>query len=278
MAVRGASAPRAHRRRAGSCGRRPRRGVVPRLISAAARVRGRPPPRSGGCADATPPIMTCRCLATTAVARSSLIIGGENAARVADFACCPPGVRWTRPHAHGPRPRGRRMPRAGPATIAPQPPGGRAFTEPSTSLWSRPPPRVHGVGNAGNGGSRCGCACPAAGSHAPMTPRTSTPAPTTRRPTTPWPPVIRAAHNRGGVMSINAQSEWGLCAVFRNPIWLHRGGHLRARRGRAGQCRRWPRRRDLRPRSSRTRTRWVGPSPCACATVSTPPSGSGART
>ena len=95
---------------------------------------------------------------------------------------------------------------SGPAAIAPEP-RARAFTEPPASLSSRPPPRVHGAGNAGNGGSRCGCACPAAGSPAQTTPRTSTPEPTTRRPTTPSPSAIRAAHTRGGAMSTNEQSE-----------------------------------------------------------------------
>ena len=100
---------------------------------------------------------------------------------------------------------------SGPATIAPQV-CARARTQPPMSTSSRPPPRVYGVGNAGNDGSRCGCACPAAGSHARTAPRTSTPEPTTRRPTTPSPSAIRAAHTHGGVMSTTAQSELGRCA------------------------------------------------------------------
>ena len=56
-------------------------------------------------------------------------------------------------------------------------------------------------------GPRCGCACPAAGSRARTTPRTSTPEPTTRRPTIPSPSGCPAAHTRGGVMSIDARSE-----------------------------------------------------------------------
>ena len=102
---------------------------------------------------------------------------------------------------------------SGPATIAPQV-CARARTQPSMSTSSRPPPRVYGVGNAGNDGSRCGCACPAAGSHARTAPRTSTPEPTTRRPTTPSPSVIRAAPNRAGVMSTNARSESDLCPAL----------------------------------------------------------------
>ena len=102
---------------------------------------------------------------------------------------------------------------SGPATIAPQV-CARARTQPSVSTSSRPPPRVYGVGNAGNDGSRCGCACPAAGSHARTAPRTSTPEPTTRRPTTPSPSVIRAAHTRAGVMSTNARSEPDLCTAL----------------------------------------------------------------
>ena len=160
-----------------------------------------------------------------------------NAAHVGHFARRAQGVPWTRPHGHGPRPRGRRMPPERPRheshrRCAPV----RAHSRP-VSTSSRPPPRVYGVGNAGNDGSRCGCACPAAGSHARTAPRTSTPEPTTRRPTTPSPSVIRAAHTRAGVMSTNARSEPDLCTA------LHPCGLLQPTPGRLdlGLGRRTPR-------------------------------------
>jgi len=73
-------------------------------------------------------------------------------------------------------------------------------------MSSRPQARVHAVGNGGNGGPRCGCACRAAGWLARTTHRTSTPEPTTRRPTTPSPSASRAAHTRGGATSTTARS------------------------------------------------------------------------
>ena len=84
-----------------------------------------------------------------------------------------------------------------------------ASMSPPAPTSNRRRPDVNRAAPAEKAGSRCGCASPAAGSHARTTRRTSTPEPTTRRPTTPSPSGCPAAHTRAGVTSMNAPSEPG---------------------------------------------------------------------
>ena len=83
----------------------------------------------------------------------------------------------------------------------------RARMRPRASTPNRRRPDVNSAGTAEKAGPRCGCACPAVGSPARTTHRTSTPEPTTRRPTIPSPPGCPAAHTLCGVTSIDVRSE-----------------------------------------------------------------------
>ena len=83
----------------------------------------------------------------------------------------------------------------------------RARMRPRASAPHRRRPDVNSAATAEKTGPRCGCACPAVGSHARTARRISTPEPTTRKPTIPSPSGCPAAHTRRGVMSIDVRSE-----------------------------------------------------------------------
>jgi hypothetical protein len=83
----------------------------------------------------------------------------------------------------------------------------RARMRPRASTPNRRRPDVNCAATAEKAGPRCGCACPAGGSHARTARRISTPEPITRKPTIPSPSGCPAAHTRCGVMSIDVRSE-----------------------------------------------------------------------
>ena len=83
----------------------------------------------------------------------------------------------------------------------------RARMRPRAFTPNRRRPDVNCAATAEKAGPRCGCACPAGGSHARTARRISTPEPTTRKPTIPSPSGCPAAHTRCGVMSIDVRSE-----------------------------------------------------------------------
>jgi hypothetical protein len=82
----------------------------------------------------------------------------------------------------------------------------RARMRPRASTPNRHRPDVNSAATAEKDGPRCGCACPAVGSHA-RTARRITPERTTRKLTIPSPSGCPAAHTRCGVMSIDVRSE-----------------------------------------------------------------------
>ena len=83
----------------------------------------------------------------------------------------------------------------------------RARMRPRASTPNRRRTDVNSAATAEKAGPRCGCACPAGGSHARTARRISTPEPITRKPTIPSPSGCPAAHTRRGVMSIDVRSE-----------------------------------------------------------------------
>ncbi len=99
-------------------------------------------------------------------------------------------------------------------------------TSPHASSSSRRSPDACTVANGVSVGSRCGCACPVAGSPARTTHQTGTQAPTIGRPTILSRLACPVAHASGGVSSTAVLSDpWTACA-------RGRGGHAAPSRNR----------------------------------------------